>query len=139
MPRDYILKGEYMGFSDTLKELLDQGMAVSKELASKAGEKAQDWGLKGLEVSKDLASKAGAKLQELGEKGALMLEIKQLEGKTKKMISLLGAQAYSLYEEEKPFGVEEPLIENILSQITSLKELLENKEAELKNIGKKPE
>ena len=125
-----------MGFSETLKELLDQGLAVSKELASKAGEKAQDWGTKGLEASKEFASKAGAKLQELGEKGALMLEIKQLEGKTKKLISLLGAEIYSLYDQEKPFSAEDPLIENILSQITSLKEILENKETELKNIGK---
>jgi hypothetical protein len=128
-----------MGFTETVKELLDQGLAVSKELASKAGEKAQDWGAKGLEASKELASKAGAKLQELGEKGALMLELKQLESKTKKLISLLGAQVYSLHEEEKPFGADEPLIENILSQINALKETMETKETELKNVGKKPD
>jgi hypothetical protein len=125
-----------MGFSETIKELLDQGLAVSKDLAAKAGEKAQDWGARGLEASKDFASKAGAKLQELGEKGVLMLEIKQLEGKTKKLISLLGAEIYSFYEQEKPFSAEEPLIENILGQITTLKEILEKKEIELKNVGK---
>ncbi|MCL1812448.1 MAG: hypothetical protein FWG29_02870 [Treponema sp.] len=125
-----------MGFSETLKELLDQGMVVSKELGTKASEKAQDWGTKGLEASKEFASKAGAKLQELGEKGALMLEIKQLEGKTKKLISLLGAEVYSLFEQEKPFSAEEPEIGTILGQITSLKETLEKKETELKNIGK---
>ena len=128
-----------MGFSETMKELLDQGLAVSKELAAKAGEKAQDWGTKGLAASKDLASKAGTKLQELGEKGSLMLEIKQLEGKTKKLISLLGAEIYSLFEQEKPFSAEDPLIENILSQITTLKEMMEAKETELKNVGKKTE
>ena len=128
-----------MGFSETMKELLDQGLAVSKEMAAKAGEKAQDWGAKGLEASKEFASKAGTKLQELGEKGAIMLEIKQLEGKTKKLISLLGAEVYSLFEQEKPFSAEEPLIDNILKQITALKELLEAKETDLKNVGKKPE
>ena len=125
-----------MGFSETMKELLDQGMVVSKELASKAGEKAQDWGAKGLEASKELAAKAGAKLQELGEKGALMLEIKQLEGKTKKMVTLLGAEAYSLFEQGQPFSAEVSEIEKILGQITLLKETLEKKETELKNVGK---
>ena len=125
-----------MGFSETIKELLDQGMVVSRDLAGKAGEKAQNWGAKGLEATKGFASKAGAKLQELGEKGALMLEIKSLEIKTRKLVSLLGAEIYSLYEQEKPFSAEDPLIENILSQITSLKELMENKETELKNVGK---
>ena len=121
-----------MGFSETLKVLLDQGMSVSKELAAKAGEKAQDWGSKGLRASKDFAAKAGAKLQELGEKGALILEIKQLEGKTKKLIGLLGVAVYNLYEQKKPIGAVEPEIEQILNQITSLKETMENKETELK-------
>ena len=125
-----------MGFSETMKELLDQGLVVSKELASKAGEKAQDWGSKGLEASKEFASKAGAKLQELGEKGALMLEIKQLEGKAKKLISLLGAEVYSLFEQGQPFSAEVSEIEKILEQITQLKETLEKKETDLKNVGK---
>ena len=121
-----------MGFSDTLKELLDQGLTVSKDIASKAGEKAVDWGAKGLEASREFAAKAGAKLQELGEKGVLMLEIKQLESQTRKLIGLLGAQAYSLYAEEKSFSAENPEIEKILGQITSVKEALEKKETELK-------
>ena len=121
-----------MGFSDTLKELFDQGFAVSKDLASKAGEKAQDWGTKGLKASKEIAAKAGAKLQEMGEKGVLKLEIKQQEGQAKKLIGLLGAAVYSLYEQQKPFSAEEPEIEKILVQINSLKEALEKKEAELK-------
>jgi len=121
-----------MGFSETLKELLDQGLAVSKDLAAKAGEKAQDWGTKGLEASRDIASKAGAKLQELGEKGVLMLEIKQLEGQTRKLIGLLGAEVYSRYEQKQPISAEDSEIEKILGQIASLKETMEKKDAELK-------
>ena len=128
-----------MGFSETLKQLVDQGLVVSKDLAAKAGEKAQDWGTKGLEASKELASKAGAKLQELGEKGALMLEIKSLEGKTKKLVSLLGAQVYGLYEQEKPFTAKTAAVKQILEQINTLKETLEKKEADLKKVGKKAE
>ena len=125
-----------MGFSETIKELLDQGLAVSKDLAVKAGEKAQDWGTKGLEASMGFASKAGAKLQELGEKGVLMLEIKQLEGQTKKLIGLLGVEHYRLVE-QGAFSADNPEIVQILGQITSIKEILEKKEAELKSIGAK--
>ena len=121
-----------MGFNDTLKKLLDQGLAVSKDMAAKAGEKAQDWGVKGLEASRGFASKAGAKLQELGEKGALILEIKNLEGQARKLIGLLGAEVYSLFEQGKPFSAEESGIEKILGQITAVKETLEKKETELK-------
>ena len=120
-----------MGFSETLNKLLDQGLVVSRELAAKAGEKAQDWGTKGLEASREFASKAGAKLQELGEKGAMMLEMKQLEGQVKKLIGLLGAEVYRLHAEEKPFSSDVPEIEKILGQINILKEELEKKEAEL--------
>ena len=121
-----------MGFSETLKELLDQGLAVSKDTAAKAGEKAQDWGTKGLKASKELAVKAGAKIQEMGEKGVLKLELKQLEGKAKKLITLLGAEAYSLYEQGNPFSAEVSEIEVILGQINSIKETMEAKEEELK-------
>ena len=122
-----------MGFKDTLKELLDQGMTASKELAGKAGVKAQDLGAKGLKASGDLASKAGAKLQELGEKSALMVEIKTLEGQTKKLVSLLGVEIYSLYEQGNSFSADEPGIKKILDQISSVKETMEEKEEELKN------
>jgi len=121
-----------MGFNDTMKKLLDQGLAVSKDLAGKAGGTAQEWGTKGLEASREFASKAGAKLQELGEKGALILEIKNLEGKAKKLIGLLGAEVYSLFEQGKPFTAEESETGKILEQITMVKETLEKKETELK-------
>jgi len=146
-----------MGFSDTLKELLDQGMVVSKDLAAKAGEKAQDLGAKGMEASRGFAAKAGAKLQELGEKGVLTLEIKQLEGQIKKLIGLLGAEVYRFMEQggsaandaESPPEAENaanensrgfpPEIRKIYDQITSVKETIERKETELKNIGAKGE
>jgi len=128
-----------MGFSETLKDILDQGLVVSKEIAAKAGEKAQDWGAKSMEASRDFASKAGAKIQELGEKGVLMLEIKQLEGQAKKLIALLGAEMYRRFEENAPLGGDEPEIQQILDKITSVKEIIDKKEEELKNVGKNRE
>ena len=121
-----------MGFNETLKKLLDQGLVVSRDLAAKAGEKAQDWGTRGLEASRGFASKAGAKLQELGEKSAIILEIKNLESQTKKLISLLGAEVYRLYEQKQPFSAEESEIEKILGQVDIVKETMEKKETELK-------
>jgi len=128
-----------MGFSDTLKEILDQGVAASRELAAKAGEKAHDWGTRSIEASKDFASKAGAKIQELGEKGVLLLEIKQLESRAKKLIAFLGAEIYRRYMENTAFSAEESDVKAILNNISSIKETIDQKEEEMKAIGKNPE
>jgi hypothetical protein len=123
-----------MGFSDTLKELLDQGLQVSREMAVKAGEKAQEWGGKGLEASKDFAVKAGAKVQELGEKGVLALEIKQLEGQAKKLLGRLGAEVYRVFEAgASAVNSGDPEIGAMLKEIGAVKEAIEKREQELKN------
>jgi hypothetical protein len=123
-----------MGFSDTLKELLDQGVQVSREMAAKAGEKAQEWGGKGLEASKDFAAKAGAKVQELGEKGVLALELKQLESQAKKLLGRLGAEVYRLFENgAQAVNSGDPEIDAMLREIAAVKEAIEKKEQELKN------
>ena len=122
-----------MGFSDTLKELLDQGLMVSKDLAATAGEKAQDLGTKSLKASSEFASKAGAKLQELGDKGVLKMDIKQMEIQTKKLIGLLGAEVYRLSEQGNPVSTDEPAIKSVLDQINAIKGTLEEKETELAN------
>ncbi|MDR2211919.1 MAG: hypothetical protein LBO65_10730 [Spirochaetaceae bacterium] len=121
-----------MGFSDTLKELLDQGLQVSREIAAKAGEKAQDWGSRGLEATKDFAVKAGAKVQELGEKGVLMLEIKQLEGQTKKLLGRFGAELYKAFEAGAlTISVDDPEINAMVKEIRLIKDALEKREQEL--------
>jgi len=101
-----------MTFSERMKGLLDQGMAASKELALKAG----------------------AKAQELGEKGILLLEIKQLEGQAQKTIGRLGNEAYKAFVERGQDSVEKsaPEIEALLAEIAKVREALEKKEAELK-------
>jgi hypothetical protein len=128
------MRRKAMGFSDTLKELLDQGLQVSKDMALKAGEKAHEWGGKGLEASKDFAAKAGAKVQEAGEKGVLLLEIKQLEGQTKKLLGRLGAELYRAFENGVPsVGPDNPEIGATLKEIGAVRETVERKEQELKN------
>ena len=101
-----------MTFSERMKGLLDQGVAVSKELAVKAGAKAQD----------------------LGERGVLMLEIRQLEGQAQKLIGRLGAEAYRTFMEqgEQTLSAESAPVKALLSDIALARESIERKESELK-------
>ena len=101
-----------MAFNDKMKELLDQGVAASKELAVKAGAKAQD----------------------LGERGVLMLEIRQLEAQIQKLVGRLGAEVYRIFvdQKEENLSAENVTIKTILSEISSAREIMESKEAALK-------
>jgi hypothetical protein len=102
-----------MDFSDRMRELLDQGVAASK----------------------DFAVKAGAKAQELGERGVLMLEIKQLEGQAQKAIARLGNEAYKAFADQgsDSLQVNEPAVKAILSELATLKDTIEQKEVELQS------
>ncbi|MDR3341258.1 MAG: hypothetical protein LBT14_00445 [Treponema sp.] len=106
-----------------------------KELASKAGEKAQDWGEKGIQASKELVSKAGAKAQNLGERGVLIMEIKQLEGQVQKLVCQLGSAVYQALVErrDRSIGPDAPEIKEILRELASLRESIEKKTAELED------
>ena len=101
-----------MAFSDRMRELLDQGVAASKEFAVKAGAKAQD----------------------LGERGVLMFEIRQLEGQAQKLIGRLGAEAYRTFTEqgEQTLSAESTPVKTLLSEIATVRESIERKESELK-------
>ena len=100
-----------MTFSERMKGLLDQGVAASKEIASKAGAKAQD----------------------LGERGILMLEIRQLESQAQKLIGRLGAETYHTFMEngEQTLSAEGANIKSLLSEIAAVRDSIERKEAEL--------
>lgn len=102
-----------MTFSERMRDLLDQGMTASKEFAVRAGAKAQD----------------------LGERGILMLEVKQLEGQAQKLLNRLGNEAYRAFAERGQAVVERdaPEIKAILAEIASLRETIEQKDAELKS------
>jgi hypothetical protein len=116
-----------------MKEILEQGAAISKDLASKAGEKAQDLSEKGYSASKNLLNKAGAKAQDLGERGILSLEIRQLEGRAQKALAHLGSEAYTLFVEQGATQLlaDDPVIKSILSELVSLRESIDKCEAEL--------
>ena len=102
-----------MTFSERMRDLLDQGVAASK----------------------DLAAKAGAKAQDLGERGVLMVEIRQLESQAQKLIGRLGAEAYQTFMErgEETLSKESAPVKALLSEISTARESIEQKEAELKS------
>jgi hypothetical protein len=102
-----------MTFSERMKELLDQGVAASKEFAVKAG----------------------AKAQELGERGVLLLEIKQLESQAQKILSRLGNEAYRAFAERNQAVIERdaPEFKALLAELAAVRETIERKEAELKS------
>ena len=101
-----------MTFSDRMKDLLEQGVAVSKEFAIKAGAKAQD----------------------LSERGLLLLEIKQLEGQAQKLISRLGNEVYQEFAEKnmQTVSADTPAIQELLAEIAAIREKMERKDAELR-------
>jgi hypothetical protein len=108
---EYNASEDKMNFSERMKEMLDQGVAASKEFAVKAGAKAQD----------------------LGERGVLMLEIKQLENQAQKLVGRLGAEAYQTFAErgEETLSANSAPIKALLSEIAGIRESIERKEAEL--------
>ena len=102
-----------MSFSERMIEILDQGIAASKEFAVKTGEKAKD----------------------LGERGILILEIKQLEGRVREIVNRLGKESYLAFFERKEESVhrDKPEIAEILTELEKIQNVLEQKEAELQN------
>ncbi|MCL2185164.1 MAG: hypothetical protein FWB86_04825 [Treponema sp.] len=102
-----------MTFGERMKDVLEQGWAVSKDFAMKAGEKAQD----------------------LGERGILMWDIKQLENQAKKLIARMGNEAYIAFTEHNQAAIDRDAIEfrTILEEIAVIKDQIEKKEADLKS------
>jgi len=102
-----------MTFSERMKEMLGQGWSASKELAAKAGAKAQD----------------------LSERGILMWDIKQLESQAQKLMLGLGNTVYTAFTERGENSVDRDNVEikTILEEITVIRDAIEKKESDLKN------
>lgn len=102
-----------MTFSERMKEVLEQG----------------------LDVTKDFASRASAKAQDIGERGMLMWDIKQLEIKAQKLLTKLGNETYTALIEKEQQTVDRDAAEfrKILEDIVNIKDQIEKKENELKN------
>lgn len=104
-----------MGFMDRMQETINQGLKTSRELFGKAKEKAKD----------------------LGEIGVIKFEIMQLENQAEKLVAQLGSNVYRVLIEEEHNTVSRntPDIKEVLNQIEDVKQQIEKKEADLKNIN----
>jgi capsule polysaccharide export protein KpsE/RkpR len=122
-----------MTFGERMKDILNQGVSVSKDIAAKAGEKAQDFGEKGFHASRDFLNKAGAKAQDFGEKSVLLVEIKQLEGRGQKLIAQLGAETYNALAEQGAPSVtpDTPAVKALLAELATIREAIDKREMEL--------
>ncbi|MCL2765817.1 MAG: hypothetical protein FWD40_11160 [Treponema sp.] len=102
-----------MTFGERMKNLLEQGLAASK----------------------DFAIKAGAKAQDLGERGLLMWDVKQLENQAQKLLTKLGNETYIAFTERDQETIERDTIEfrTLLDELGVIRDQIEKKEFELKN------
>ncbi len=108
-----------MTFSERMKGFIDQGIKTSKELAGKAGDKAQEW----------------------GEKGVLKLEVIQLRSQSEKLTARLGAEVYEVLVEkgQKTVGKDSPAVRETIDRIQELQRLIDAKEEAFKKAGGKEE
>ncbi len=104
-----------MTFADRMRDIVDKGLASSKELAKKAGSKAK----------------------ELGVKGTLKLEILQLQSHAEKLIGKLGSEVYAALVEgnQASVGRDNPRINGVLKEIESIRASIEAKEKEFGSAG----
>ncbi|MCL2209202.1 MAG: hypothetical protein FWC19_02945 [Treponema sp.] len=102
-----------MTFGESMKEKLEQGWSASK----------------------DLAAKAGAKAQDLSERGILMWDIKQLEGQAQKLLTRLGNEVYILFADknQEVISRETTEIRTLYDELAAIKDQIEKKENDLKN------
>lgn len=104
-----------MGFMDRMQETINQGLKTSRDLFGKAKEKAKD----------------------LGEIGVIKFEIMQLENQAEKLVAQLGSNVYRVLidEEHNTVSRNTPDIKEVLNQIEDVKQQIEKKEADLKNVN----
>lgn len=108
-----------MAFVDQMRELIDKGLAASKEALIAAGDKAQ----------------------QLGEKGVLKMEIVQLRSQIEKLTSRLGLEVYETLVDkgQKTVSKDTPAIAESLAKIQELANQKVQKETAYRNVGGKDE
>jgi hypothetical protein len=89
----------------------------------------------GIAATKDFALRAGAKAQDLGERGVLMVDIKQLEIKAEKLLARLGNETYVAFAEQNQESIsrDTPEIAAILAELARIRNEIDQKEMELRN------
>jgi hypothetical protein len=106
-----------MAFSDKMREMLNKGLSVSKDIVTKAASQAQVW----------------------GEMGVLKVEVIQLRSQAEKLSAHLGAEVYAALAERKEAAVTagSPGLKELLDRISDLSRLIEDKESAFRKLGGK--
>jgi hypothetical protein len=88
----------------------------------------------GLDTSKDLFSKARERAVELGDKGVLKFEILQLENQAEKLLSKLGSVTYQTLQESEDQVVskQSPEVTELITEIDTVRKRIKEKEENLK-------
>ncbi len=94
---------------------------------------------KGLQGSKELLSKAKDRAQDLGERGVLRFEILQLENQAEKLIGKLGARAYEALITEKREHLDRDTegVGELIKEIDTIHSEISEKEAALELAKRK--
>ncbi len=100
-----------MDFNERMKQVFDRGLESSRDLFSKAREKAHD----------------------LGEKGVLKFEIMQLESQAEKLMAKLGTRCYEALTQEGADSVslDTSGVHDLISEIDQVEKRIREKETKL--------
>ncbi len=106
-----------MAFSDKMREMMNKGMAVSRDLTSKAVSQAQTW----------------------GEMGVLKLELAQLRSQAEQLMAKLGVEAFAALSErgETSLSLDSPNIGGLVSKIEDIRRRIEERQAAYRKLGGK--
>jgi hypothetical protein len=106
-----------VAFSDKMLDMLNKGMAVSRDIVSKAASQAQVW----------------------GEMGVLKVEVIQLRSQAEKLTAQLGAEAYAAFAErkEQSLSAQSPAVRDLIGRIADIGRIIDDKEAAFKRLGGK--
>ncbi|MBN2536507.1 MAG: hypothetical protein JXB88_26725 [Spirochaetales bacterium] len=90
----------------------------------------------GIETSKDVLSKAKEKAKDLGEKGILKYDIMKLEKQAEKDFLLLGSKVFEILVEKKQENItkDNKEIKELIEEIQKIQVEIDEKEEEIKNI-----
>jgi hypothetical protein len=106
-----------MAFSDKMLDMVNKGMAVSRDIVSKAASQAQVW----------------------GEMGVLKVEVVQLRSQAEKLTAQLGAEVYAAFTErkEQSLSANAPALRDLIGRIADIGRIIEDKEAAFRKLGGK--
>ncbi len=88
---------------------------------------------KGLDNSKDLLSKARERAKDLSEKGILKFEIRQLENQAEKLIGKIGTRTYEVLVKEGQHTVSENTegIKELIAEVEDVRKRIEEKRSQI--------